>query len=452
VEELVVASVAEFQERLQELEPEERGYLFRGQANAAWRVHSSAARRLSDNSVCPINQQLISHLLVGYLETMIAKAKLRNYVPPGLPSDASDLEFLAHLQHQGAATGLIDFTRQPLVALWFACNDIRAKDGAVFLLRRSATVDISDLATLKNNIEFFYGEDKLWSWEPSSFRERILTQKSVFVFGLPWIDSDRLTKITIRAESKTRIIEHLESFCGINEEELHPDYSGFAIANASTKPFDAKRTIPYWQKQIEQSSDDLEKAKAYYKYGVAFDAIGEPAKAIEQYDEAAKLNPRDANTFINRGNAKADLGNTDEAIADYAAAIEVDPECAAAFNNRGQSKAILGLHEEAIADFDATLRITLDNAEVYYKRGLARKDLRQFESAKKDFEHAKILAQEQGLRELLSCLEHELKSLNFKPFQVISHSSEFVPGVDPARLKEKIYELDDELFIKKSGK
>ena len=418
MEELVVASVAEFQKRLQELEPEERGCLFRGQANAAWRVHSSAARRLSDNSVCPINQQLISHLFVGYLETLIAKAKLRNYVPPGLPSDASDLEFLVHLQHQGAAAGLIDFTRQPLVALWFACNDFRAKDGAVFLLRRSATVEISDLATLKNNIEFFYGGEKLWSWEPSAFRERILTQKSVFVFGLPWIDPDRLTKITVRAESKTRIIEHLESFCGINEEELHPDYSGFAIANASTKPFDAKRTISYWQKQIEQSSDDLEKAKAYYKYGVAFDAIGEPAKAIEQYDEAAKLNPRDASTFINRGN----------------------------------SKALLGLHEEAIADFDATLRNTLDNAEVYYKRGLARKDLRQFESAKKDFEHAKILAQEQGLRELLSRLEHELKSLNFKPFQVISHSSEFVPGVDPARLKEKIYEFDDELFVKKSGK
>ena len=292
------------------------------------------------------------------------------------------------------------------------------RTGPSFSFRRSATVEISDLATLKNNIEFFYGGEKLWSWEPSAFRERILTQKSVFVFGLPWIDPDRLTKITVRAESKTRIIEHLESFCGINEEELHPDYSGFAIANASTKPFDAKRTISYWQKQIEQSSDDLEKAKAYYKYGVAFDAIGEPAKAIEQYDEAAKLNPRDASTFINRGN----------------------------------SKALLGLHEEAIADFDATLRNTLDNAEVYYKRGLARKDLRQFESAKKDFEHAKILAQEQGLRELLSRLEHELKSLNFKPFQVISHSSEFVPGVDPARLKEKIYEFDDELFVKKSGK
>jgi len=140
--------------------------------------------------------------------------------------------------------------------------------------------------------------------------------------------------------------------------------------------------------------------------------------AIEQNDAAARLNPRDANTFINRGNAKADLGNIDEAIADY----------------------------------DSTLRITPDDAEVYYKRGLARKQLRQIESAKKDFEHAKILAQEQGRKELLSSLEHEWKSLNFKPFRVIPHSSEYVPGVNPERMKERIYELDDELFVKKSGK
>ncbi len=48
--------------------------------------------------------------------------------------------------------------------------------------------------------------------------------------------------------------------------------------------------------------------------------------------------------------------------------------------------------------------------------------------------------------------KHELENLNMKPFRVVPHSSEYVPGVDPKRLKEKIYELDDELFVKKSGK
>ena len=34
----------------------------------------------------------------------------------------SDLEILAELQHFGAATCLIDFSRSALVALWFACQ------------------------------------------------------------------------------------------------------------------------------------------------------------------------------------------------------------------------------------------------------------------------------------------------------------------------------------------
>jgi hypothetical protein len=36
--------------------------------------------------------------------------------------ELSNLELLLELQHYGAATGLIDFSRDFLVALWFACN------------------------------------------------------------------------------------------------------------------------------------------------------------------------------------------------------------------------------------------------------------------------------------------------------------------------------------------
>ncbi len=417
--ETVITSVAEFQTHLQELESEEAGFLYRGQADAAWKVHCSAARRLDENSSNAISSQLISSLLVGYLEYIIAKARLLNYVPHDLPEDSPDLVLLAQLQHHGAATGLIDFTRQPLVAFWIACNEHREKDGAVYLLPRSATVEVSSRTELNNNIQFFYEEDKLWSWEPAAaLGQRILAQKSVFVFGVPEIGRDQTRKFVIRAENKTEIIHHLEAVCGVSEEDLFPDFSGYAVANASAKPFDVRRTASYWQKQIELASDDLDKAKAHFKYGVALSAIEDPRKAIEQYDAAANLNPNDAMTYA----------------------------------NRGQSKAMLGLHEEAIADFDATLRITPDNAVVYYKRGLARKDLRQYASAKRDFERAKTLAQEQGLKELLSDINHELNNLNVEPFRVIPHSSEYVPGVDPDRLKEKLHDLDDELFLRKSLK
>ena len=121
-------------------------------------------------------------------------------------------------------------------------------------------------------------------------------------------------------------------------------------------------------------------------------------------------------------------------------------------NHYRNSKAILGLHKEAIADFDTALHLTPDDAELYYLRGSVRKALQQNASAKKDFEHAKNLAQEQGLKDLLSYIDHELSNLDVKPFRVILHSSEYVPGVDPDRLKEKFHDLDDELFLRKSSK
>ena len=182
MEETVITSVVEFQTHLQGLDSEEGGYLYRGQADAAWKVHCSAARRLTENSVRPLSEQLVSHLLVGYLEYIIEKAKRLNYVPSDLPKNSPDLELLAQLQHQGAATGLIDFTRHPLVALWFACNEHREKDGAVYLLPHSATVEVSSRAELNNTIEFFNKEDTSVVVGACGVRDTYISAKICFCF------------------------------------------------------------------------------------------------------------------------------------------------------------------------------------------------------------------------------------------------------------------------------
>ena len=94
---------------------------------------------------------------------------------------------------------------------------------------------------------------------------------------------------------------------------------------------------------------------------------------------------------------------------------------------REQTKNALGRVQDEIANLDAAIRINPEDAEVYFKRGLARKALRQFALAKRDFEHAKNLAQEQGLKELLSYIDQESKNLNVKPFRVIPHRQRICP-------------------------
>ena len=57
-------------------------------------------------------------------------------------------------------------------------------------------------------------------------------------------------------------------------------------------------------------------------------------KAIADYNEAIRLDPKDAAAYDNRGNAWQAKGEYDKAIADYNEAIRLDPKDADAYNGR----------------------------------------------------------------------------------------------------------------------
>ena len=386
--ETVVSSVAEFQARLQELEADETGFLYRGQADAVWPVSCSAARRLTQDPANPVEDQLISSLLIGYLEFLISKARMRGFLPLGFDEASPDLELLAQLQHQGAATGLIDFTRQPSVALWVACNEAHERDGAVYVLSRSATEEISNSRDLEKKIQSFYEEGILWSWEPSPRGNRIVAQSSVFVFGVPVVASDKLERLTVQADCKRDILTQLDAVYGINEEMLFSDFPGYAVANAANKIFDVKRTVSYWREQVELASDDSERARAHFRCGVVYSAIKEFESAIEQNDAAIEINRDYAAAYVNRGNCKIGLGQHEEAILDFDEAIRINPVYADAYNNRGGAKVGLGRHEEAILDYDEAIRINPEDVTAYSNRGSAKAGLDRHEEAIVDYDAA----------------------------------------------------------------
>ncbi len=96
-------------------------YLFRGVPDKTFDIQPSASRRLpkSDRNnpvkLLKINQELIEKVrLLGH--DQLSRERL------------SDLPLLSELQHFRAATCLIDFTSNALVALWFACEQTATKE------------------------------------------------------------------------------------------------------------------------------------------------------------------------------------------------------------------------------------------------------------------------------------------------------------------------------------
>jgi len=83
-------------------------------------------------------------------------------------------------------------------------------------------------------------------------------------------------------------------------------------------------------------------AVAFSNRGIAYARKGQYDRAIEDLDQAIRLNPNYTEAFRNRGTAYGLKGQLDRAIQDYDQAIRLNPNYAEAYNNRGLTKRAKG--------------------------------------------------------------------------------------------------------------
>jgi len=90
-------------------------------------------------------------------------------------SPRNDWEWLALAQHYGLPTRLLDWSRNPLVAAYFAVNEKTETDSAIYVLKSKKYPISSDE---ENKSPFEYSEQR--KFIPAHITERIIAQSGLF--------------------------------------------------------------------------------------------------------------------------------------------------------------------------------------------------------------------------------------------------------------------------------
>ncbi|MBP5976302.1 tetratricopeptide repeat protein [Brasilonema sp. CT11] len=110
--------------------------------------------------------------------------------------------------------------------------------------------------------------------------------------------------------------------------------------------------------------------------------------AINNYNQALKLNSQDAETFYKRGFARYHIGDYKAAIADYVQAIQINPYYGKVYTKLGLVRYHQGDYEGAIADYTQAIKMNPNDAGAYKSRADIRYQLGDYQGAIEDYNQA----------------------------------------------------------------
>ncbi|MEW8254819.1 MAG: FRG domain-containing protein [Candidatus Thiodiazotropha taylori] len=225
---------------------DDRVYMWRGQSDINWPVHSSAYRRLSQEKM-----QVTENDIIHYEKSLLEQATHRGYrLYEGRL--LSDMELLARLQHHGAATRLVDFTRSALIALWYTCFSTANKNKtgvligfhSAFIGGYESEPEVREYAEVMKEAERI---EHPITWEPTLVSKRIASQHSQFLYStlstdktgslmFPGDYKNSVMVLSVTPKVKAECVSVLEQLFDIRYHTLFPDIDGFSEANSHIMP------------------------------------------------------------------------------------------------------------------------------------------------------------------------------------------------------------------------
>ena len=118
---------------------------------------------------------------------------------------------------------------------------------------------------------------------------------------------------------------------------------------------------------------DPRMAEASHAKGLALLAEGNPASALEEFHRAIKIKPGLAEAHLGFGLALGQTGELEAAAGEFRTAIQLRPAYAEAHKRLGVTLRRLGDENQALAEFELAVKWDPSDPEAFYNLGLARK-------------------------------------------------------------------------------
>jgi len=146
----------------------------------------------------------------------------------------------------------------------------------------------------------------------------------------------------------------------------------------------------------QKALDDFDQAikfnpkdpRPFFNRGILFFNNQTINKAIEDFTKVINLAPKDSLAYVYRGLGYGTLQNHKKAFENFSNAIDLNPKCAEAYNHRGTSYTQQGEFTKAIPDFSRAILLDPNDEDSLAKRGEAYKRLEDYENAIADLTRA----------------------------------------------------------------